>query len=65
MNWPHKDKQTWSLEFVVNNDLYWNLVKLGADLEQTPEEYVRMLVIRELYSTEDVAEVLDKHLGAL
>ena len=65
MNWPHKDKQTWSLELVVNNDLYWTLVKLGADYEQTPEEYARTLVIRELYSAEEAAKALDKHLGAV
>lgn len=65
VDWPHKDGKTWSMEVIVADDLYWKLVKLGADFKQTPGEYVAMVMAGEVYSSEEAAEALDKHLGAL
>ena len=65
MDWPLKDKKTWSMEVIVSDDLYWKLVKLGADFKQSPGEYVAMVVAGEVYSAEEMAEALDKPLGAL
>ncbi len=53
------------MEVIVSDDLYWKLVKLGADFKQTPGEYVALVMAGEVYSAEEVAEALDEHLGAL
>ena len=53
------------MEVIVSDDLYWKLVKLGADFKQTPGEYVALMVAGEVYSAEEIDEALDKHLGAL
>jgi len=37
---------------VLNNKIYWKLVQLGAELQQTPEEYLAMMATAEL-SPED------------
>ena len=52
MNWRHKNNETWSLEVVLNNKIYWKLVQLGAELEQTPEEYLALMAVAELDSAE-------------
>ncbi len=54
------------MEVIVSDDLYWKLVKRGADFKQSPGEYVATwLMAGEVYSAEEVAEALDEHLGAL
>ena len=30
----------YQLDLEVNNDVYWGLVKLGAELKMHPEEYI-------------------------
>jgi len=52
VNWPHNNNETWSIEVVLNNKIYWKLVQLGAELQQTPEEYLAMMAAGEL-SVED------------
>jgi len=52
VNWPHNNNETWSIEVVLNNKIYWKLVQLGAELQQTPEEYLAMMATAEL-SPED------------
>ena len=37
---------------MLNNKIYWKLVQLGAELQQTPEEYLAMMATAEL-SPED------------
>ena len=33
------------MEVIVSDDLYWKLVKLGADFKQSPGEYVAKVVL--------------------